>query len=71
MVQKSGNYHCTVELGGNHARGMAVVDKGFIQQKPANCTFVEEVDKALYEKMLIWAAGGPHYNKRAKRIPKH
>ncbi|CAG7731108.1 unnamed protein product, partial [Allacma fusca] len=37
------------------------VDRAFIEDKPSNCTIVEGVDLPLYERMLIWAAGGPYY----------
>ncbi|CAG7837633.1 unnamed protein product [Allacma fusca] len=60
LVTLSENYHCTVEVSGKYARGMMVVDRAFIEDKPSNCTIVEGVDLPLYER-LIWAAGGPYY----------
>ncbi|CAG7827925.1 unnamed protein product, partial [Allacma fusca] len=71
LVTRSENYHCTVEVSGKYSRGMMVADKAFIEEKPSNCTVVEDVDFPLYERMLLWAAGGPYYKDLAKRIPKN
>ncbi|CAG7704011.1 unnamed protein product [Allacma fusca] len=67
LVTRSKNYYCTVEVSGKYARGMMVVDKAFIEKKPPNYTIVEKVDVSLFERMLIWAAGGPYYKEWVKR----
>jgi len=61
VMKKTENFHCSVELHGNHTRGLMVVDRNFLMQKPANVILIEEVNISLYQKMLIWAAGGPSY----------
>ncbi|CAG7823058.1 unnamed protein product [Allacma fusca] len=67
LVTRSKDYYCTVEVSGKYCRGMTVVDKAFIEKKPPNCTIVEKVDVPLFERMLIWAAGGPYYKEWVKR----
>jgi inosine-uridine nucleoside N-ribohydrolase len=52
---------CSVELGGEWARGMVVVDRSGFLGQPPNVEIVTNIDKELYEKMLITAAGGPYY----------
>ena len=50
---------------------MMVVDSnGFLEKLP-NVKYVTEVDLGLYEKMLVWTAGGPYYlpwNKNLGRL---
>ncbi|ODM95321.1 hypothetical protein Ocin01_11344 [Orchesella cincta] len=60
IMSKTEQYHCTVELQGAHTRGMMVVDKNFVRQKPANVILISEVQLEDYENMLMAAMGG-HY----------
>jgi inosine-uridine nucleoside N-ribohydrolase len=61
VIKKSDNFHCTVELSGELTRGMMVVDKTFLKQKPSNATLILEIDESVFESMLVWAAGGQMY----------
>jgi inosine-uridine nucleoside N-ribohydrolase len=63
LVTRKANYHCTVELQGEHSRGMMIVNRSFHRQKASSVTIISEVDQPLYERMLIWAAGGEYYKK--------
>jgi inosine-uridine nucleoside N-ribohydrolase len=60
-VKDSKDFYCAVETQGALTRGMMIVDHHFLQQKRSNATIITELDKSLYESMLIWAAGGPDY----------
>ncbi|CAL8139587.1 unnamed protein product [Orchesella dallaii] len=57
IMSKTEQYHCTVELHGDHTRGMMIVDKNFIRQKPANVILITEVQLEDYEKLLMTALG--------------
>jgi len=51
--------HCDVELFGSLTRGMMVVDRVSASIKPKNVNVIMSLDQARYEKMLVWASGGP------------
>jgi len=38
-----------------------IVNRNYRLQKASNVTIISEVDLPLYERMLIWAAGGDYY----------
>lgn len=67
VATKTEFQYCTVELQGMHTRGMMVVDRNGFLEKPPNCTLITDVDLPLYEKMLVWAAGGPYYQSRRSK----
>lgn len=54
--------YCTVELGGNFARGLMIVDKMGILKQPPNLTIIEKLDEDLCKEMMLCAVGGcKHY----------
>lgn len=59
-MRKVERYHCTIELQGKHTRGMTIVDKHFVNQKPPNAVLITEVDRKMYEEMLMRAVGHGH-----------
>lgn len=58
-MKQTVDQHCDVELNGSLTRGMMVLDRNPSSGKRKNVKVIMEVDLALYEAMLIWAAGGP------------
>ncbi len=56
-MKKVERYHCAIELQGKHTRGMTIVDKHFVNQKPPNAVLITEVDREMYEKILMRAVG--------------
>jgi len=46
-------------VDGNLTRGMLVVDKANVSGNPPNVQLITSVNTTAYEKLLIWAAGGP------------
>jgi len=68
IMSKTEMYHCTVELQGTHTRGMMVVDKNFVRQKPANVILITEVQLKEYEKILMEAMGGQHQHEPDKAV---
>lgn len=52
------NKFAKVEVNGTHTRGMLVVDKDNILEKPANITLITDLNVSAYENYLLWAAGG-------------
>jgi len=61
VALKKKKYHCAIELQGVHTRGMMVVDRDYRLHTPPNVIVISQVDVELYEKMLVWAAGGSFY----------
>lgn len=60
-MQTSLDVHCTVELAGNYARGLMIVDKhGFLKQRK-NVTIATNMNLDLLKKMMLWAVGGSYY----------
>jgi len=58
VIKKSVKYHCTVELSGNHTRGLMVVDYPlFLNQRP-NVTIISEIFPEILEKLMLWGVGG-------------
>jgi len=55
---------CTVELAGNHTRGMMVVDhRSYVAGLRKNVHAITEVDVDQYAKTMIWGLGGDHFEK--------
>lgn len=52
------NKFAKVEVNGTHTRGMLVVDKDNILEKPANITLITDLNVSAYENYILWAAGG-------------
>lgn len=61
MILKSNELHVTVELSGNHARGLMILDHESHLGQKENATVIYAVDQKLYKKMLLWGLGGPSY----------
>ena len=53
--------HVTVELSGNYARGMMVVDHENKLKQRVNAKVIYKVDTELYKQVLAWAVGGPPF----------
>lgn len=55
MVKVQGEYHVTVELAGNHARGQMLVDQRTRRNDNKLNAFVfKEIDGELFKRFLMW-----------------
>lgn len=59
VILRTEDHRCDLELGGTRTRGMMVLDRNPNSEKPKNVKVIMQIDKSLYESMLVWAAGGP------------
>ncbi|ODN04827.1 hypothetical protein Ocin01_01814 [Orchesella cincta] len=64
VIKKSISRYCTVELAGNWTRGLMVVDKLGLMKKPHNVIIITEFDQELSKSIMLWGAGGEHYECR-------
>jgi inosine-uridine nucleoside N-ribohydrolase len=67
VIKTQEQYYCTVELNGSLTRGMMVVDKGKVVNKPPNAAVITEIDRDLYESMLLAAVGGTRRSTKPNR----
>lgn len=60
MIRKMVHEHVTVELGGNHTRGMMVIDHKRLE-KP-NAFIIHEIDKEMFKRFLCWVCDHHEYD---------
>ena len=52
MIKKMEHCHVTVELGGNHTRGMMVIDHKRLETP--NAFVIHEIDAEMFKRFLCW-----------------
>ncbi|KAG5682914.1 hypothetical protein PVAND_012232 [Polypedilum vanderplanki] len=57
MIKKVCEFHVTVELSGEFARGQMILDRTL--RIPPNATIIEDIDEKVFIKTLMWVCG--HY----------
>lgn len=55
LIQKSSQWHATVELSGHHTRGQLVLDH--LRKKNNNLTIIEKVNQEIFMEIMLWTAG--------------
>lgn len=52
IVTKIEEHHISVELGGNHCRGMMVIDH--LKSKKPNALVIKEINTEMFKKFMLW-----------------
>lgn len=59
-VEKSSNWHVTVELNGKETRGQLVLDH--LKESPDNARIVERICEEDMKTIMLWVCGDPSAN---------
>jgi len=60
LIKKVEDYHVTVELAGNYARGQMIIDH--LKREKPNARVIEEIDAELFKELMMWICGdGSHF----------
>lgn len=62
LIKKMEKVHATVELAGNHTRGMMIIDH--LQRNPMNVHVIKEIHMDLFKKFMLWVCdhGDDHFD---------